>query len=250
MKEPTVMDMSDGLRVVDLFSGLGGFSAAFLDRGWKVYRYDNDPQFERIPCTLLVDVMDMKPSDLPDADMILASPPCVHFSCAAAWRYWEDGRPKPEVQESVNLVNHALALIEAKAPRYWVLENPVGLLRKLLGLPAVTTYWAAWGMPYLKPTDLWGILPALEWPTPRKWEDMGKTHGKHLGVQENDSQVTQRIMSWYPKNESFAAIAPRAPALRALIPYRFSEALCLAAEHGGGQIPLTQYMSTNEVKGE
>jgi len=49
------------------------------------------------------------------------------------------------------------------------LENPRGMLRNILGepgkvLPGITTYYAAWGMSYLKPTDLWGELPIMSWP--------------------------------------------------------------------------------------
>jgi len=50
--------------VIDLFSGLGGFSQAFLDRGHYVERYDFNPEFENIPNTIIKNVFDMSPIDL------------------------------------------------------------------------------------------------------------------------------------------------------------------------------------------
>jgi len=42
------------MEVVDLFSGLGGFSQAFLDRGHEVERYDNNPKFSQVPNTKII----------------------------------------------------------------------------------------------------------------------------------------------------------------------------------------------------
>ena len=226
------------LTVVDLFSGLGGFSQSFVDRGHNVMRIDNEPALAHVPETVIADVLVLTFGDLPEEpDIILASPPCTHFSCAAGWRYWPGGVAVPEVQESVTLVRHTLDLINTANPKYWVLENPRGMLRKVIGPPVVTTWWGAWGMPYLKPTDLWGKLPALDWPPHPRLDPMREsTHGKHKGVQENKTDLIDNL-----EIRGLLDYA-EAPALRALIPYKFSEALCISMEQErGGQSDLLEW---------
>jgi len=128
--------------------------------------------------------------------------------------YWtRDGRPKEEkTRAAIRLVGHTIDLIMNLQPRFWILENPRGMMRRVLGPPAVTTFHASWGMNVLKPTDLWGVLPHMKWPKPGPYEHVPR--GSHGGV--------QRIA---PK-KSFAEQS----ALRALIPYKLSEAVCLACE--------------------
>ncbi|RLB76543.1 MAG: hypothetical protein DRH24_17720 [Deltaproteobacteria bacterium] len=262
------MPESGALVVIDLCSGLGGFSQAFLDRGHRVTRYDNDPRFEAIPNTVIEDVFNLTAEDLREADIVLASPPCQVFSCAAAWRYWYNGRPKEDrrehVENQIALVKHIVKIIHGADPPYWVLENPRGLLRKVLGPPAVTTFWAAWGAPYLKPTDLWGKIPAIDWRIPRKW--VSDTHGRHRGVQETVQQIRERYKAMRLEGMGSLAIWSRqrrqhsqdvreqykplipldadGPALRSLIPYQFSLALCHAVENDlGGQSSLVDYLN-------
>ena len=70
--------------MLDLYSGLGGASQAFADRGWEVVRVDNNPLLADVPHTEINDIMSLlRPYhfDLP-FDFIWASPPCVEFSTA------------------------------------------------------------------------------------------------------------------------------------------------------------------------
>ena len=142
------------MKVLDLFSGLGGWSQAFKDRGHEVITYELYSKFNPDVCC---DIMDV--DSLPDADVILASPPCNKFSCMTIGRYWIDGKPKPETKESIKLVIHTLKLISDVVPKFWILENPMGMMRKILGNPPLTVYYAQFGEDRLKPTDLWGRLP-------------------------------------------------------------------------------------------
>lgn len=78
--------------MIDLFSGLGGASAAFCkDPTWKVIRIDNNPDIiEAVPGTWLEDlnnighVLDRIKTELYDIEVkkmvIWASPPCTEFS--------------------------------------------------------------------------------------------------------------------------------------------------------------------------
>ncbi len=198
------------MKVIDLYSGLGGFSQAFLDRGHEVIRYDNNERFKDVPNTVIVDVWDLTADDLRGADVILASPPCTNFSVAGLRFHWPGGRPTEKTLEQIELVKHTVRIITEANPDYWVLENPRGMMRRVLGTPVITTYWNAWGAPYLKPTDLWGKIPALDWPKPCCWEKSPR--GGTTGLQ-----------------------GIRDPAKRSLIPYAFSEALCVAIENDKGK---------------
>ncbi len=66
--------------LLELFSGTGSMGRAFRARGWQVTSVDIDAAaFPTICCDILEleieDVLDFGPVDL-----ILASPPCTHYS--------------------------------------------------------------------------------------------------------------------------------------------------------------------------
>lgn len=217
------------MKVIDLFSGLGGFSQAFLDRGHDVVRFDNDEQFKEVSNTIICDVMDLTPEDLCDylwdkPDIILASPPCNCFSPMTIGHYWSDNI-KPHLQERkdhmIDLVKHTLKIIEEADPRYWILENPAGMLKHVIGEPDVLTWWGAWGHFSLKPTHLWGKFPPIDWrPKPKKGTYEEAKRGARAGIQR----------------------ANLSPADRALVPYDFSLAVCLAAEGTSPQQTLEEYI--------
>lgn len=151
--------MSDRL-VLDLFAGLGGFSAAFEDSDrWDVVTVDIEPEFDP---DIQADVMDLRPSDLPNPDLVLASPPCTLFSTAGNHDEWDSENKEPvgeRSKEHVALVFHTLGLIKALSPEYWFLENPRGRLRWILGEPTGSVTYCQYGKNYQKPTDLWGEHP-------------------------------------------------------------------------------------------
>lgn len=227
------------MKVYDLFSGLGGFSQAFVDRGHNVTRFEYDRKFAKVPHTIIKDVWDLTANDLRNADIILASPPCTHFSVAAVSRHWPKGEPTEATLQQIALVKHTLEIIEVANPKYWILENPRGMLRNVIGKPAITTYWAAWysmkdptvkeyGVWPKKPTDLWGRLPPIDWKLPMIWQKAPR--GSKLWVQGINAANFAR--------NPFSYIMPRSPALRAIIPYDFSLAVCLAVEGNSPQQTL------------
>lgn len=138
------------------------------------------------------------------------SPPCNHFSVASVYRHWDKGIPKHDgTVAALRLVTYALDAVDYLTPRYWVLENPRGMLRVILGKPKITTYWASWGSLWLKPTDLWGRFPTgMIWPIPEDWERVPR--GSQTGVQGTGGGGNSRE--------------------RAKIPYKLSEAFAIAIE--------------------
>jgi hypothetical protein len=144
---------------LDLFSGLGGFSTAFADKpDWEVTTVDVAEEFNP---DVQADVLNLRPSDLRNPDVVIASPPCTAFSMAASGTHLDaDGSPVSEWgAESLALVHHTVGLIAGLDPDWWVVENPMGGMRKVLGQPDAHVWWCQYGANRAKPTDLWGNLP-------------------------------------------------------------------------------------------
>jgi len=146
---------------IDLCSGRGGFSQAFVQAGWEVVTVDIESKFNP---TICADVTALSAEKIEEATakksfaaydriIVLASPPCERFSLAC--RTW----PKKGVQKAMETVGACLELIAEIKPNYWVLENPKARLRWFLGTPKGTIRLSDYGTPYLKPTDYWGNVP-------------------------------------------------------------------------------------------
>jgi len=173
------------MKIIDLFSGLGGASEAFVEHpDWEVTRVEISPLCSHVPHTIIGDVMDdslIKSLPL-EADILWMSPPCTEFSTA---------RQPPIENPSLKLVKRCLEIIEILQPKAWILENVKGSIKhldRLLGLPSVII-----GGTYV----LWGNFP--------KFTANISNHSKF----ENDTWSTD----------------PLRPQRRAYVPFVISEAL-------------------------
>lgn len=205
------------LHCLDLFCGLGGFSAAFEESDrWEVTTVDIEERFDP---DIQADLMDLRPGDLPGADVVIASPPCTQFSMAASrYERFVDGEPNtPEAAEAVALVYHTIGLIKAISPRYWFLENPQGYLRQVLGEPSGRVTYCQYGTEYMKPTDLWGEHPPGF--TYRSCSYGSACH-VHNTDQENGGLGNMGGIQSYTRD----------PAERAKVPHELSEAIRDAVE--------------------
>lgn len=150
------------LKVLDLFSGLEGWSSPFKERGHEVFTVDNSDMFN---ADLKKNIFDLTVADIPwQPDLILASPPCEKFSVMNIGRNWyKDHTPKTEgAALAVNLVKKTFDLIQEMEPKYWVVENPRAKLRKLDVVQPYerrTVTYCQYGKKFMKPTDLWGGFP-------------------------------------------------------------------------------------------
>jgi hypothetical protein len=76
---------------IDLCCGLGGWTEGLLSEGWQVRGYDIEAHEygeERYPAELVLrNVLEMHGSEIADADLIVASPPCTEYSyMAMPWK--------------------------------------------------------------------------------------------------------------------------------------------------------------------
>ena len=148
------------MKMLDLFSGLGGASEAMLVNGWEIKRIENNPLLSAVPNTTLLDVLDFeqqlesyicqygKPEQI---KLVWASPPCTEFSTgfnsprSEAERRGEDYYPNAGVE----LVKSAKNIIDMLEPQYWVIENVRGsikYLKPILGEPSmIAGSFVLWG---------------------------------------------------------------------------------------------------------
>lgn len=153
--------MGDPVRVLDLFSGLNGWSAPWKDAGHAVFTIDNDPKFNadsRVDIGNVEAVVRTIPWQRPH--VILASPPCTSFSTMSMGHHWtHDGCPKTETaRQGERLVLATMHIIMRLRPKAFVIENPRARLRTLGlldGLERTTVTYCQYGEDRMKPTDLW-----------------------------------------------------------------------------------------------
>jgi len=148
------------MKILELFSGTESFSKVARERGHEVFTVDNDKIFNPDLCK---DINEVTVEDIPfNPDIVWASPPCQRFSVASIYRHWKEGKPKHNgTYESLLLVAKTISLILSLKPKFWIIENPRGMLRKqpmMLNLPRNTVTYCQYGLEYQKATDLWNNL--------------------------------------------------------------------------------------------
>lgn len=163
--------VSAPIRVLDLYSGLRGWSNPWRERGHEIYCVELD---ERFPADHR-NVMDFEPSQLPwKPDVVLASPPCTAFTVMQIGRNWtHDHQPKNDrARAGLVLLERTLWIIAQLNPEIFIIENPVGKMRRmpqLRNFERRNVTYCQYGERRMKPTDLWGgFPPGLTLKTPCK----------------------------------------------------------------------------------
>lgn len=142
------------MRILDLCSGLGGATEAFVQDGWEVLRIENNPMLQGVEHTWIGEIQEFEkwlirnyhliPEEA-KPDVIWASPPCTEFSLA------NPNRPK---NPSMELVECCLRIIGLLKPRYWILENVRGAIKffePIIGRPTQI----------IEKFNLWGNFPHI-----------------------------------------------------------------------------------------
>ena len=153
-------------KILDLYSGLGGFSEAFMnDEDYEVMRLEINPMLSNVPNTEIIDCKkflrelrqlksDGYEHERPYA--VLAAPPCTEFSLgynsprskAARGGYLEEYEP------DMSHLMTILEIIKLLNPRYFVFENVGGAcpyFEPILGRHKWTN----------RSCYLWGKFPAI-----------------------------------------------------------------------------------------
>lgn len=228
------------MRVLDLFAGLKGWSAAFAEHGHEVFSTDIDPAFD---VSLHKDILELRREDLPwTPDIVLASPPCEHLSTLTFQHgYFQvdgEGVPRPVKEQgfhAIKLVRRTWQIIEALDPSYYVVENPRALLRQVMEQtsPAKhvrhTVWYCHYGRPVAKPTDLWGRFP-------KTWVPEPECHNRRDGHPED---CCCRDHNPAPRGSRSGTQGPQTAAERGEIPYDLSRSMCMAAEAVLGEVKET-----------
>ena len=125
--------------VLDLCSGLGGFSEAFVeDPAWGVIRIENNPILADVPHTRLLDVVhwiDWLPALIEEngnPDIVVASPPCVEFSMAYNAPGPRAAREGLTFEPNLEILEAVFEIIDYCKPSYHIVENVKGAVPHFL----------------------------------------------------------------------------------------------------------------------
>lgn len=125
--------------ILDLCGGSGSWSRPYAEAGYRVELVtlpDHDVRIYAPP---------------PDVWGILAAPPCDQFSVA------RNGCESPrDFHRGMEVVSACMRVILSARPRWWALENPVGMLSRWLGVPRDVWEPCDFGDPWTKRTAIWG----------------------------------------------------------------------------------------------
>jgi len=154
-------EVNNKMQILELFCGTKSFSKVALRRGHTTQTIDNDKIHQPDWC---IDIQDISIDDIYiRPDIIWASPPCTCFSVASIGKHWTGGKkayiPKTtQAEDAIKIIEKTKEIIEALAPRFWFIENPRGVLRKLpvlKGYKRSTVTYCQYGDKRMKPTDIW-----------------------------------------------------------------------------------------------
>ena len=220
------------MRVLDLFSGLGGWSAAFKDRGHEITTLDFEPKFHP---DIVADILTINSiAELGEFDIILASPPCTAFSVAAfPQHYWKKNKDiySPASEQALlgkKIAEHTFNLLEGSTAKFYVIENPRGLMRKVIKMPTATITYCQYGANVMKPTDLWGKIPSSF-----QFKSCKNRDKCHQAAPRGAKTGTQGIDEKAFKHNKFGYLVKGGGGnakYRAMIPYGLSLSMCQAAE--------------------
>jgi len=125
--------------ILDLCGGTGAWSKPYAEAGYDV----------RIITTPKQDVTDYIPPK--NTWGVLAAPPCTMFSLART----RAKLPRDFIKGMIP-VNASIRIAITARPKFFALENPIGLLSKFLGKWKYDFHPWYFGDPYTKRTALWG----------------------------------------------------------------------------------------------
>ena len=208
-----------GPLAIDLCCGLGGWTEGLLAEGWRVRGYDIEAHEygeERYPAQLVLrNVLEMHGSEIADADLIVASPPCTEYSyMAMPWSRakqiaralrGEDEFPEPyrgsRTIEQLNAIFDGCFRLQREASEAAGRHIPMVVENVRGAEPWVGRAGWNFGSFYL-----WGDVPAL---MPRPAKDAAKVpsfrfdgSGKLFQSESVNRQGTKNGNDWFGSGEN------------------------------------------------
>jgi hypothetical protein len=189
--------------VLSLFDHTGNWSRPWEEAGYQVLRFD----IQDNPVTGDVNAFSVEFFSDYFGDFgglqvyaILAACPCTEFAVSGARHFAakdDDGRTLAAVQ----LVHQTLRTVEYYRPVVWAIENPVGRIEKLGGLPSWRLAFDPnhLGDPYTKKTLIWGRFNADLPVAPVEAVEGSKMHTRFGGR----SMATKNARSETPEGFSY-----------------------------------------------
>jgi hypothetical protein len=193
--------------VLSFFDLTGKWSQPWEEAGYQVWRFDiqNDEEMGDVNNFSAEFFGDwFGDFDGNDVYAILAACPCTDFASSGARHFAakdEDGR----TVASVKLVHQTLAAIEYFKPSVWAIENPVGRIESLGGLPPWRLAFDPnhLGETYTKKTLIWGRFNADLPIAPVDPVEASKMHSQYGG----SSIATKNARSATPEGFSYGFFA-------------------------------------------
>ncbi len=122
------------MNVLELFAGSRSIGKVAEQLGHEVFSSDIEP-FDGVDYVIDIRNFDYSKVYL-KPDIIWASPPCQGFSVASLGHHWTGGKnayiPKTaKARLGIEIVKKTLEIINHFKPKYFFIENPRGVLRKM-----------------------------------------------------------------------------------------------------------------------
>ena len=146
------------MQLLELFAGSRSIGKEAEKLNFNIFSSDIT-NYEKI--NYVVNILDFDYLKVPfKPDIIWASPPCTGFSVASIGRNWNyDKTPKTETARiGIELVNKTIEIIKHYNPKFFFIENPRGMLRKMPIMEQFkrhTVTYCQYGDIRMKPTDIW-----------------------------------------------------------------------------------------------
>ena len=145
-------------RLLSLYDYTGNISQPFYNRGWDVLPIDLQHGYDIMD----VDGMEYCLDNFGDVDGIIAQPPCTDFTISGA-QYWAQKDADSRTAASLALVEMVINIYDVYRPTceewydeaeecglgfFWILENPVGRLPKLVEFLQRKSYQVMYVQPW------------------------------------------------------------------------------------------------------
>jgi site-specific DNA-cytosine methylase len=187
-------------KMLELFSGSAIMSKTFKEHGWDTCSIDIEAEYHPDwNGNIGMISKDMVLERFGHPDVIWSSPPCECFSVASIGHHWNIDKTPKTVQAKYAMVLHTVAfkLIESLAPRYWFIENPRAMLRRMpwmQGSDRYTITFCQYGERRMKPTDIW-----TNHPDPKFKPACGPCDPCHASAPRGSRTGTQGIKGAYAR---------------------------------------------------